>query len=47
MAISRLQQIKKGKVSEKDIAFIASSYLRTLLALPFAREFSRESDLRK
>jgi len=46
-ALEMLQKMKAGKKDPKDVAFIASTYLRNLIALPTTRYYSRETDLRK
>ena len=46
-ALEMLQRMKAGKKDPKDVAFIASTYLRNLIALPTTRYYSRETDLRK
>ena len=46
-ALDMLRKMKEGRRDAKDIAFVTSTYLRNLVALPFARSYARETDIRK
>jgi hypothetical protein len=46
-ALDMLKKMKEGRRDAKDIAFVTSTYLRNLVALPFARSYARETDIRK
>lgn len=46
-ALNMLRKMKEGRKDAKDIAFVTSTYLRNLVALPFARSYARETDIRK